>query len=245
MGLAGLMLTAVAWSGEGVLAPAARLAVLAPVLLVLLPSANRRRPAEVAIDEVAPSEVRRLAPRTIALAVVYLAVGGAPLTVGFVVLSRLYDSWRFSGGYILMLVTAALVALWLTAIFLAGRSVARAPGLNNRATWLRGIGLLIPLTGLVNLTSIAPAGGAIVWVAIAVPLVAGLALGRLAPEPNVLDDLLRESLAVRRPGERAASRLYGYGLAVVAALADALAILEGEYGLLWLLGLIVLLLWVA
>jgi len=29
------------------------------------------------------------------------------------------------------------------------------------------------------------------------------------------------------------------------ALADALAILEGEYGLLWLLGILLLLLWVA
>jgi hypothetical protein len=241
MALAGLALVAAVWAGEEGLAAAARLAVFAPAALALLPKVESRQPrAEIGADR-----ARRIAPATIALAVIYLAVGGTPLTAGFVVLSRLYDSWRFSGGFILILVAAALVALWLAAVYLAGRSLFGASGPNDRAAWLRGLALLVPLLALISLNFSAPAGGALTWIAIAAPLAAGLLLGRFAPDPETLNSLLRESVAVRLPVERIAPRLRGYGHAVGEAVADALAILEGEYGLLWLLALLLLLFWLA
>jgi hypothetical protein len=185
----------------------------------------------------------RLAPGTIALVIVFLAVGGAPLTVGFATLSQLYDSWRFAGGLILLLVSAALVTLWLAAIYLAGRTALRASSASDRAAWWRGLALLMPLFALLSPSFSAPAGGALTWLAIAIPLVAGLLLGRFAPDLEGLDSLLRESVAVRLPAERVAPRLRGFGQAAAEAVADALTLLEGDYGLLWLLGLLLLLLW--
>lgn len=241
LGLAGLALVAAVWAGEEALAAGARLAVFAPAALLMIPAVAGPRSS----PEAGRSLAGRPAPGTIALAVIYLAVGGAPLTVGFVILSRLYDSWRFAGGLILLLVAAALVALWLAAIFLAGRTGLRTSSASDRVAWLRGLALLVPLIALLNPGFGAPAGGAVTWLAIAIPLVAGLLLGRFAPNLEGLDSLLRESVAVRLPAERIAPRLRGYGRAAAEAVADALAILEGEYGLLWLLGLLLLLMWIA
>jgi hypothetical protein len=208
--------------------------------LLLVPAAAGSRSS----PETGRNLIGRLTPGTIALALVYLAVAGAPLTVGYTVLSRLYDSWQFSGGIILMLVAAALVALWLAAIYLAGRAL-RGPGAIVRTVWLRGLALLVPLLALLSPSFSAPAGGAVTWLAIAIPLAAGLLLGRFTPDLEGLDSLLRESVAVRLPTERVAPRLRVFGRAAAEAVADALAILEGEYGLLWLLGLLLLLLWIA
>jgi hypothetical protein len=241
LGLAGLALVAAVWAGEETLAAGARLAAFAPAVLLMVPGVAGPRPSL----EVGKSLAERLAPGAIALVIVYLAVGGAPLTVGFAVLSRLYDSWRFAGGFILLLVAAALIALWLAAIYLAGRTALRGPAANDRAAWLRGLALLVPLIALLNPGFGAPDGGAVTWIAIAIPLVAGLLLGRFVPDLEGLDSVLRESVAIRLPAERVAPRLRGFGRAAAEAVADALVMLEGEYGLLWLLGLLLLLMWIA
>lgn len=244
MGLAGLALTTAAWAGEDPLVAAVRLAAFAPIVLAMLTPVSRDQPYPW------PDSTRTTRPRIaldmMFLAVVYLALAGAPLTVGFVALSRLYDAWQFSGGYVLLAVTVVILSLWLAVIYLTGRDFLSSSYLAiGRARWLRVLVLLVPVVGLVNPAYDVPAGGALVWVALALPLAAGILLGRFVPGLDGLGGLLRESADVRLPSGGIVSRLREASHAAAEAIADALAILDGEYGLLWLLGLLLLLLWIA
>jgi len=85
----------------------------------------------------------------------------------------------------------------------------------------------------------------LVWVFLGAPLVAGVILQRFVPGLDGLGSLLREAAALPQPVVRLAGGVRRVGQMASDALADALAILEGEYGLLWLLGILLLLLWVA
>jgi hypothetical protein len=238
VGLAGLTLAASVWAGEEVLAAAVRLAVFAPAMLVVwLPDGQERPPAS------AEARQLRFAPQMIPSIVAYAAVGGVPLTVGFVVLSQLYEAWQFSGGYVLLVVVVVVMSLWLAAIYRGGRRVAAIGPASDRAQWLRGLAILAPLLGLLSPAFDTP-DGALVWVALAIPLLAGVALGQFVPGLDDLDELLRESAQVRLSAERFAPRLRSTAQAAAGAIAEALAILDGGYGLLWLLGLLLLLLWV-
>jgi hypothetical protein len=243
VGLAGPALAAAVWAGEEALVAAVRLAVFAPAVLTMLATVGVGRPSTS--PEANRAVWLRRAPGLTALAVVYLAVGGVPLTAGFAALSRLYDAWQLAGGYVLLALTASLITLWLAAIYRAGRAAPGEDVASDRVAAVRGLALLTPLLGLVSPSFTAPAGGALVWAALAAPPVAGALLGRFAPGLDALDDLLRESVAIHLPSDRVLPRLRGYGRVAVDAVADALAILEGEYGLLWLLGLLLLLQWIA
>jgi hypothetical protein len=76
------------------------------------------------------------------------------------------------------------------------------------------------------------------------PPLVGFGIGRFLPAPGASDTLWHESLAV--PGmDVLGARARQLSRAVADATADALAIQAGEYGLLWLLGLVLLLLWIA
>jgi hypothetical protein len=193
---------------------------------------------------VAGARQRRFAPQAIPSIAAYAAVGGAPLTVGFVVLSRLYEDWQFSGGYVLLVVIVVAMSLWLAAIYRSGRRAAGAGMASDRTQWLRGLAILVPVLALLSPTFDAP-DGVLVWIALTIPLVAGIALGQFVPGLDDLDELLRESAQVRLPAERFAPRLRSAAQAAAGAITEALAILDGGYGLLWLLGLLLLLLWVA
>jgi hypothetical protein len=242
IGLAGLALTASVWVGEEGLAAVVRLTVFAPAMLAVWLPDGQERP--LASAGVAGVRQRRFAPQVIPAIAAYAAVGGVPLTVGFVVLSRLYDAWQFSGGYVLLVVMVVAMSLWLAAIYRGGRRVAGAGAASDRAQWRRGLAILAPLLALLSPAFDAP-DGALVWIALAIPLAAGVALGQFVPGLDDLDELLRESAQVRLPAERFAPRLRSAAQAAAGAIAEALAILDGGYGLLWLLGLLLLLLWVA
>jgi hypothetical protein len=244
MGLAGLVLTTAVWVGEDALVSAVRLAAFAPIVLAMLTPVLRDQPQPL------PDSTRatrpRIVPDLIFLAVVYLAVAGAPLTVGFVAFSHLYNAWQFSGGYVLLGVMVVIMSLWLAVVYLTGRNFLSSSNLAiGRAQWLRVLVLLVPVVGLASPAFNAPADGAIIWVALALPLAAGVLLGQFVPGLDGLGGLLRESTDVRLPSGGTVSRLRDAGHATAEAIADALAILDGEYGLLWLLALLILLLWIA
>lgn len=97
------------------------------------------------------------------------------------------------------------------------------------AVWPAARSPLLVLSALLLLAALAPV--------VLAPVVARLA-GR--PWPAMADRL--DSI-IRPPGELA-GRLRQWGRMAAGAVADAMAILEGEFGLLWLLGLLLLLLWV-
>ena len=241
MGLAlcGLLLTAAVWAGPAALLPAARLAVFAPALLVV---ANALRPSEGTVTRVRWA----ITPQAIAVAAVLLAVAGLPLTVGSGVLAPLYEAWLASGGWVLLAVTVILLTIWLATLFGVARLLINDGAPAGRIGWLRGLAQLPLLAGLVHFNTAALGLGVVVWVAIGLPIMAGLLLGRFAPAPETLGGLLREAATLPPPAAtRLTQRARQAGRATYEALGDALAILEGEYGLLWLLGLLLLLLWLA
>lgn len=234
--LAGMTLMAAVWVGDGAMLQAARLAVFAPAVLVIVANLFPRRSP----DDAARS---RLSPGMVGSAVVFAAVAGLPLTAGFVALAALYGAWLASGGWVLALVLVLLLSLWLAAVYLTIRQAA-AGFASGRDAWLRGGALLLPALGLLQFNAAAFGAGPLVWVAIALPPVAGLLLGRFVPGLGALDDLLRESIPAALPSSEWPDRLRRVGQATADAIADAIAILEGEFGLLWLVGLIALLLWI-
>jgi len=234
LALGGLVLVTGVWAGEAAVLAAARLAVLAPAALSLLPST-------------AAMTLPNRLPRLLPLAIIYLAVAGLPPTAGFGALSRLYTSW-LPGGVVLLVVTAALISLWLAVVYQAARPSGAGEPASGRALWLGALPAVLAALGLlhldVSLFSLSP----LVWAALVVPAVAGAALGHFAPGLGQLGGLLRESVAPAAVTGRATARVgppaRRAGALVAAALADAAAILEGDNGLLFLLGLVLLLLWI-
>ena len=238
--LGGLALTAAVWLDPAALVSAARLAVFAPAVLIVATQLG-------AYGSNAPDDgvtARRISPQWMAALIVLLALMGLPFTVGFDVLPPLYGAWLDAGGWALLLLTALLLTFWAVAMIRSGREAMRGEAV-GRAVWLRSVVLLPPLLGLISLrlpaTDVMPP----VWIALVAPLVVGLVLARFTPGLDNVGGLLREAVALPEPAHRLAGRARRAGQATIDALADALAILEGEYGLLWLLGILLLLLWVA
>lgn len=243
LSLGGVVLIAAAWAGQSALLAAARLAIFAPLLIATAWSGARQTlSSDVASDPNHESR-RGLSPQLFALLVAYLAVAGLPLMVGFGALAPIYESWSGAAGWVLLLVTSALLSLWLAAIYQAGRATMRAATVDP-ATWLRGLTLIPPVIGLISLDLTGLDAGVMTWAAIAIPVVAGVALGHFVPDMNAFGGLLREAAALPQPLVNAATRVRGASRFAADALADALAILEGENGLIWLLGLLLLIIWI-
>lgn len=235
--LGGLALVAAVWAGAAALLPAARLAVFVPALLTV-GETWRSGPW-------ADSRARwAITPRTLAAVAAFLVVAGLPLTVGLALLGPLYETWLAAGGGALLAVSILLLSLWLATLWRAARRQGGEAAAGS-AAWLRGAALLPPLAGLISLNPTAFAVRPVVWAAIALTAVAGGLLGRFAPAGETLGGLLREATTLPAPAAALGQRFRQAGRATADAVADALAILEGEYGLLWLLGLLLLLLWLA
>lgn len=240
--LGGLALAAAVWLGSAALVSAARLAIFAPAALMLAAGIGARERAN--LPEAGAPARRRFSPHLVAVVVVVMAVAGLPLTVGFDIFPRLYGAWLDAGGWILLLLAVLLLSFWTVAIIQSGRKAARGEAA-DRAAWLRSAALLLPLLGLVSVRRPTADVAPLVWIALAVPLIVGLISARFVPASDNVGGLLREAIAPPEPARRLAALVERAGQTARDALADALAILEGEYGLLWLLGILLLLLWVA
>lgn len=244
LSLGGVVLVAAVWVGGDALLAATRLAVFATTLAALasagLSPPTSRDDSSSATDG---NPRRPLSPRLLAWLVAFLAVAALPLTVGFSALAPIYQSWSGATGWVLLLVMVTLLALWLATLYQAGRSSIRER-VTGRADWLRGLALLPPAIGLIAIDFAGSAGSWITWVAIVLTAVAGILLGQFAPEMGAVGDLLREAVALPQPAVPVAAQLRAAGRLVAGALADALAILEGGNGLIWLLGLLLLIIWI-
>lgn len=185
-----------------------------------------------------------MSPGLIAIIAVLAAVVGLPLTAGWETLASLYEAWRAAGGWILLLVSLVLMTLWAATLYQLSRSLTRA-GTSPRALWFRALAFAPPIIGLLSLDFAAANTGLITWAALFVPAVAGLLLGHFAPPVETVGDLFGEAVRLPQSAATLAPRLRRAGRAATDALADALAILEGDNGLLWLLGLLLLLIWIA
>lgn len=242
LGLAGLAFATALWVGPQALSVAARLAVFAPLLLAMVFS-TRDTPSPEPGHVDAPRR-RQVSPGLIAIIAVLAAVVGLPLTAGWETLASLYEAWRAAGGWILLLVSLVLMTLWAATLYQLSRSLTRA-GTSPRALWFRALAFAPPIIGLLSLDFAAANTGLITWAALFVPAVAGLLLGHFAPPVETVGDLFGEAVRLPQSAATLAPRLRRAGRAATDALADALAILEGDNGLLWLLGLLLLLIWIA
>jgi hypothetical protein len=236
LGLVGVLSATVLWAGEEALFSAVRLAVFAPALMMLAENGAETQPSP------APSVGRFPSPRLVAAVVVFVSLSGLPLTVGFETLAHLYDGWQAAGGWLLVGVTVLLLGFWLAALYSHGRAATAGPAARNG--WPRRAAMVLPVAGLAAF-HFSPPTAPLTWVALAASLLIGLLLGLFVSVPEAVDDLLRESLALPPSASPIVGRARRFGHAAAEAVDEALAILEGEYGLLWLLGLAILLLWLA
>lgn len=243
LSLGGVILVAAVWAGTDALLAATRLAVFAPALAGLASAGLSPAARADSISAPGDNSRRRLSPRLLAWLVAFLAVAGLPLTVGFSALAPVYESWSGATGWVLLLVMVILLALWLATLYQAGRSSMRE-GTSEGADWLRGLALIPPAIGLIAFNFAGLTGSWITWTVIVLTAVAGVLLGHFAPDVGAVGDLLREAVALPQPAVPVATRLRAAGRLAAGALADALAILEGDNGLIWLLGLLLLIIWI-
>lgn len=247
--LAGVALLVAVWASPRALFAAVHLAVFVPALLLLIPSgmaasgqrrddeASHPMAEEAGVDAGGPVGWRRDAGRRAALGLSYAALAGIPLTAGFATLAPLYAAWSSGFRLALLVVLALLVTFWLAAV---AWFILKSRAAGASLTLPDGIGLALAALGLLWLDLSAPRGlPALVWLALVTPLAAGLVLPRLLAGRDEWRALLGESLAVRPTGAGLPA-LRRFGVAAGGAVADAISILDGESGLLWLLALLAL-----
>lgn len=231
---AGLVLLAGVWAG-----PQAVLAETSVLLLgggtLLLFQAVSQQSASGGLPQLGP---------LIALA----ALAALPLTAGFTGRSAIYDAWLDQDHWLLILVTALLhVPLLLAALQALGPSLIRtaqtdAKMESDRPTdsLPRQLALLAPALGLLSIAALTLAAS-LSWAAILLPATVSLVLAWRLDETNELRQMLQEAFSLpfsARPAWASLRRATG---ALSVATREALAILEGEGGLLWLLVFVVIL----
>ena len=186
--------------------------------------------------------------RLVALVVAQAALVGLPLTAGFVGLSSLYDTWLAGGSLLLVLVTALLHVPLVTAVTLymlqdfdeenkeidaAGTSISR--WLGDMALLLTAVGL-ISLAGLTSLRAIS----ILTWLAILLPPAAGILLYHYAGGKRDWQTAWHRAFSFDLPLRMVIEQIRDGLRWLNTAVGDALAILEGEGALLWLLAFLLL-----
>jgi hypothetical protein len=231
-------LVAAAVTGAAVL-PALRLLLLAGGIFLLTPMVRARG----SLTNPWLERVTFLLGPAMALA----AMAALPLTAGFASLSTLYDAWIASGYWPPVPVTALLlmplIAAGLSFVWSSRTVPEESINASDRTRLLPASRLALILPALFLLT---PAGLTTAslwsWLAILLSIGGGLALFRFLARARALHIAAISALSRRRfppwPGDLL-RRGFSQG---VLLLQQAAAILEGEWGLLWLLLLFALLL---
>jgi hypothetical protein len=246
--LSGIILLAGLWAGATTLVAAAQVAVFVPVMLGWLVNQQAKPTVEPMVGS--PVQLTRqftLSSRMATLGFAYLALAGMPLTAGFISLSALYQAWVMGNGYALILIMVILWSLYLATLVLLKRSLINQH--EQSVNISAGSLILTPalaFLGLLRLDLSQLSGlSIVVWIALVVPPIIGILVGRFLPDAAAVASLLRDSFSINLPLEPLKNRASGFGSGVASALADATAILEGDQGLLWITSLLLLLLWLS
>lgn len=179
--------------------------------------------------------------------IAFAALAALPLTAGFTGRSAVYDAWLDQGRWLLVLVAALLhVPLLLAALQALGPSLmtpqsdATTEPRRPADDLPRQLALLLPALGLVSIAALTLAAP-LTWVAILLPVVVAILLAWQLDETAEVRQTLHEAFALPLPTQTAWRGLRLATGALSAASREALAILEGEGGLLWLLVFVVIL----
>lgn len=224
--LAGLALV---WVGPEVAVGEARVLVLAAGLIFMGHGLTR-------ID----TDLRILG--RIGLILALAGLSGLPLLAGFAGRAGLYGAWLRDGRFVLVLVTALLQMLLVTAVAASGQVTsgklqvasdkAKLDSRHLLAAFLILAGGLISFRGLAG----TPVG---VWLALLLPFGGGLALAYFTGEAEELNEVIRRAFVVDLPLDGVKRTVRAVGNWLETAVQDAVTIWEGEGGLLWLLALLI------
>jgi hypothetical protein len=172
------------------------------------------------------------------------AFAALPLTAGFTGRSALYGAWLEEGRWVLVLATALLYLPLLTALLIAHLPTGR-PGDNSetqapKPDLPRVLTFLLPALGLFSV--VLGQASVATWLAILLPALLAVFFAWRLREITELRQMLREAFTMpalpTAPPWSGARRVFS---AAWTAAREALVILEGEGGLLWLLLFVVIL----
>lgn len=183
--------------------------------------------------------------RAVGAVIVLAALAGLPLTAGFAGRAALYDAWLANGRFILVLV-AALLHVPLTAAVLlllwrlreTSRPVASEEVTSTGSALVGEGALILPALGLLSLAGMSQAS-LVSWLAVGGAAVAGFFLHRYVGEVREARAALRQAFTLNLPLQAAVTKARWMGRGIRTAVGEAVLILEGEGGLLWLLVLVV------
>lgn len=238
----GLVLLAAVWAGPSAILGEVTVLLLAGGVLLLagkpLATAGKRLPFE-------PGPLIAIA-----------AIAALPLTAGFAGRGATYSAWQEQGHWLLILVSVLLHVPLLAAAFKSllpstekvrvedeGANIAPEhagePSTVNELDLIRLISLLLPALALFNVSAIVQTAP-VAWLAILLPILVAALLAWRLEENAELRQTLREAISLPLPRPLAAVDIRRPFSAISAAARDALTLLEGEGGLLWLLVFVVI-----
>jgi hypothetical protein len=223
-----LVLLAALWAGSGAALAETRVLILAGGLLWVASYWRETHPRALAAAE------------TVAAA----AVAGLPLTYGFAGRLGLYAALTDGFRIALLVVTALLTVPIIAAVVLLAWDLSGAQRLEELPR-VDGVRVHAALLGLAVALLALPTGfTGREWLGTGVTLVVaggGLAIRRAISRLEEAQEALRQAFRLPPLGRRAVETLQSIAGAMVASLREAVAIMEGEGGMLWLLALLVVL----
>ncbi len=245
--LAGLVVLTAVFSSESALLAATRVAVFAPLVLLLISRSAGVTGVETYDEVVARAGGWSGWVEPAAMLIAWMAVLGMPLTAGFAAITALYVTWQVGASWLLVAILVILLIAWSAAvshqIWRRGQLARQGAGLLAAGPAIRGIvPLLLPLLALIaidlpTLSATTP----ITWLALLAPLVFGPLVAWLLDGRLDVQEVVATPLLPRDALMPVTSRAGQWRTAVADALSEALAIIEGPSGLLWILLVIVLL----
>ena len=177
-----------------------------------------------------------------------IAIAGMPLTVGFLGLASLYGSWLDHDLLSLMLVTVFLNIPLIAVAILAWRSeetLTRRESFDRFQPILDAGGLVLLSLGLFALPDFSLASRDILlWLSLVLAGIGGIALAWFAGRSSLAQTDLKDAFRLNIPRDQA-QKLFGQlASGITLVVREAITILEGEGGMLWVVVLIIVM-WLA
>ena len=177
-----------------------------------------------------------------------VAIAGMPLTLGFLSLASLYSSWLDRNLLTLMLVAVFLNIPLIAVAILAWRSdelLTRREPFDRFQPILDAGGLALLSLGLFALPDFSPASDYfLVWLSLVLAGVGGIALAWFAGRSSLAQTDLKDAFRLNIPRNQAQKLFEQLVTAITLVVREAITILEGEGGMLWVVVLIIVM-WLA